>query len=113
LLRLQPKLTGAKIESDACIRGQSGSGQLFALVIAQRLPYTRGCWHLLAFTDEETPMDTALRILIAEDHEDTATSLGMLLRLHGYEVEIAVRRFQEVLHSSATVDRDPAHSAGF
>jgi CheY-like chemotaxis protein len=31
----------------------------------------------------------ALRVLVVEDHEDTATSLGKLLRLHGYEVEIA------------------------
>jgi CheY-like chemotaxis protein len=32
---------------------------------------------------------TALRVLIAEDQENTATILGILLRLHGYEVEIA------------------------
>jgi CheY-like chemotaxis protein len=30
-----------------------------------------------------------LRVLIAEDNEDSATSLGMLLRLYGYEVELA------------------------
>jgi DNA-binding response OmpR family regulator len=30
-----------------------------------------------------------LRVLVIEDDEDTATSLGMLLRLYGYEVEFA------------------------
>jgi CheY-like chemotaxis protein len=30
----------------------------------------------------------ALRVLIVEDDEDTATSLGMLLEMHGYEVEL-------------------------
>ena len=31
----------------------------------------------------------ALRVLIVEDHEDTAASLAMLLRLYGHVVEIA------------------------
>lgn len=31
-----------------------------------------------------------LRILVVEDHDDTAASLSMLLRLNGYEVEVAV-----------------------
>jgi CheY-like chemotaxis protein len=30
-----------------------------------------------------------LRVLIAEDNADSATSLGMLLRLYGHEVELA------------------------
>jgi two-component system, OmpR family, response regulator len=40
--------------------------------------------------DEVTPMESpALRVLVVEDDEDTATSLGMLLRLYGYDVEAA------------------------
>jgi DNA-binding response OmpR family regulator len=31
----------------------------------------------------------ALRVLVVEDDDDTAASLGMLLRLYGYEVEVA------------------------
>jgi CheY-like chemotaxis protein len=31
----------------------------------------------------------SLRVLVVEDNEDAATSLGMLLRLYGYEVELA------------------------
>jgi CheY-like chemotaxis protein len=31
----------------------------------------------------------ALRVLVAEDNEDTATSLSMLLRMYGYDVEVA------------------------
>jgi CheY-like chemotaxis protein len=31
----------------------------------------------------------ALRVLVAEDHEDTAASLAKLLRLYGHEVEFA------------------------
>jgi CheY-like chemotaxis protein len=31
-----------------------------------------------------------LRILVVEDHDDTAASLSMLLRLNGYEVEVAI-----------------------
>jgi two-component system CheB/CheR fusion protein len=30
-----------------------------------------------------------MRVLVVEDNEDTATSLAMLLRLYGYEVEVA------------------------
>jgi DNA-binding response OmpR family regulator len=32
---------------------------------------------------------SALRVLLADDHKDAATSLGILLRLYGYEVEFA------------------------
>jgi hypothetical protein len=32
---------------------------------------------------------SSLRVLVAEDNEDTATSLSILLRLYGYEVERA------------------------
>ena len=32
---------------------------------------------------------SALRILVVEDHEDTAASLAMLLRLYGYRVDVA------------------------
>src|SRR5262249_53984344 len=40
--------------------------------------------------NEVTPMESrALRVLVAEDQEDTATNWGILLRLYGYEVEIA------------------------
>jgi CheY-like chemotaxis protein len=31
-----------------------------------------------------------LRILVVEDHDDTAASLSMLLHLNGYEVEVAI-----------------------
>jgi CheY-like chemotaxis protein len=30
-----------------------------------------------------------LQVLVVEDHEDTASSLAMLLRLNGYEVKVA------------------------
>jgi CheY-like chemotaxis protein len=42
--------------------------------------------------DTKTPdirAGPSLRVLVAEDDEDTATSVGMLLRLFGYEVELA------------------------
>jgi CheY-like chemotaxis protein len=40
--------------------------------------------------DEVTPMESpALRVLIVEDHEDTAATLGVLLRLNGHNVEVA------------------------
>ena len=35
------------------------------------------------------PRGSALRILVVEDHEDTANTLAMLLRLYGYQVEVA------------------------
>lgn len=34
-------------------------------------------------------MVRALRVLVVEDDQDTATSCALLLRLSGYEVEIA------------------------
>jgi CheY-like chemotaxis protein len=36
-----------------------------------------------------SPQSSALRILVVEDHEDTANTLAMLLRLYGYQVEVA------------------------
>ncbi len=39
---------------------------------------------------EEHRQWRALRVLVVEDHEDTAATLAMLLRLYGYEVEVAV-----------------------
>jgi CheY-like chemotaxis protein len=35
-------------------------------------------------------INPSLRVLVIEDNEDTASSLAILLRLYGYEVDIAV-----------------------
>jgi PAS domain S-box-containing protein len=61
-------------------------------------------------TVERKPAPRRLRVLIAEDHRDTADSLRMLLERHGHEVAVArdgveaVRSFDEAEPDVALVD---------
>ena len=65
---------------------RQGPGTTFTVELPDLSPRPRGS---KAVPAHASPAGAGQRVLLVEDNEDTAVALAMLLRAHGYEVELA------------------------